>query len=80
MTRDAQARTVMAASATRGGPSARIEPVPTHAFPTPAARPLNAELDSTLAAERYGIRLGRFEDDLAETLDRLLGPPLEASA
>jgi dTDP-4-dehydrorhamnose reductase len=80
MTRDAQGRAVMAASATRGGPSARIEPVPTHAFPTPAARPLNAELDSTLAAERYGIRLGRFEDDLAETLDRLLGPPLEASA
>ena len=80
MTREAQARAVMAASAARGGPSARIEPVPTRDFPTPAARPLNADLDSTLAAERYGIRLGRFADDLAQTLDRLIGPPLEASA
>jgi dTDP-4-dehydrorhamnose reductase len=66
MTRDTQARAVMAASAA--------------AFPTPAKRPLNADLDSSLAAERYGIRLGRFEDDLAQTLDRLIGPPREAHA
>jgi dTDP-4-dehydrorhamnose reductase len=70
----------MVASAARGGPSARIEPIPTRDFPTPAARPLNAELDPSLAFGRYGIRFGRFEDDLAQTLDWLLGPPLEASA
>ena len=78
MTRDWQARAVMAASAARGGPAARIVPILTRDFQTPAARPLNAELDPSLAAARYGVRLGPFADDLAATLDRLLGPPLEA--
>ena len=80
MTRAEQARTVMSASAARGGPCARIQPILTREFPTPATRPLNADLDPSLAAARYGIRLGRFADDLAQTLDRLIGPPLEASA
>jgi len=78
MTRDRQAHAVMAASAARGGPAARIVPILTRDLQTPAARPLNAELDPSLAAARYGVRLGPFADDLAATLDRLLGPPLEA--
>jgi dTDP-4-dehydrorhamnose reductase len=68
----------MAASAARGGPVARIEPVLTRDFPTAAMRPLNAELDCSLAASRYGIRLGPFAADLAATLDALIGPPLAA--
>lgn len=80
MTRDAQARAIVAGAVARGGPFARIEPVPTRDFPTPARRPLNAELDAALAAHRFGIRLGRFEEDLAATLNRLLGPPLGAAA
>jgi dTDP-4-dehydrorhamnose reductase len=75
MTRFEQAELILAGSAARGGPTARVEPVLTADFPVPAARPLNAELDLSRARERYGIELGRFETDLDATLDRLLGPP-----
>jgi len=77
MTRDAQARAILAAAARRGARCAEVVPVPTCDFPTAAARPLNAELDPTLAAERHGIRLGPFADDLEATLDRLVGPRAE---
>ena len=75
MTRFEQACAVMEASRARGGPFARVEPVLTRDFPTPATRPLNVELDPTLAVQRYGIRLGSFAADLVATLDRLIGPP-----
>lgn len=74
MARHEQALAVMAGSAARGGPVAAIRPVPTSDFPTPATRPLNAELDPTLAAERHGLRLAPFEVDLATTLDAIIGP------
>lgn len=74
LARDEQARIVMAASAARGGPTARILPVPTAHFPTPARRALNAALDISRAAGRHGIRLGRFADDVERTLDVVLGP------
>ncbi len=74
MTRDAQARAILEGSRARGGPAARVKPVLTRDFPTPATRPLNAELDVGLAAGRHGLRLGAFADDLARTLDRVLGP------
>lgn len=79
MTRDEQARRVMAASRARGGPYATINPVPTSAFPTPAKRALNAVLDIDLARTRYGISLGPFDRDLAEMLDRVIGPLIGAS-
>jgi dTDP-4-dehydrorhamnose reductase len=79
MTREAQARAIIAASSARGGPFARIAPVTTADFPTPATRPLNAELDCSLAAERYGIGLGSFAADLAATLDALIGRPRGAA-
>lgn len=74
MTRAEQARIILAASQMRGGPFAAVEPVPTVAFPTPATRPLNAELDCSLARERYGLALGPFGPDLDATLNVLLGP------
>jgi dTDP-4-dehydrorhamnose reductase len=80
MSRYEQALLVMKASGARGGPTARIEPVLTRDFPTPARRPLNAVLDTSRAAERYGIILGRFEDDLAATLDRLIRRPVGAAS
>jgi dTDP-4-dehydrorhamnose reductase len=80
LTRDEQARLVLAGSAARGGPFAEITPVLTRDFPTPAVRPLNAELDCRLARERYGIELGPFGPDLDTTLDVLIGPRREASA
>lgn len=77
MTRAEQAGRILAASAARGGPFADIEPVATADFPTPARRPLNAELDVTRAAERHGLALGPFEPDLETTLDIILGPRRE---
>jgi dTDP-4-dehydrorhamnose reductase len=74
MTRYEQALAVVKAARARGAPALRIEPVLTRDFPTPAKRPLNAELDVSLAAARYGIRFRPFEEDLEATLDRLIGP------
>jgi dTDP-4-dehydrorhamnose reductase len=72
MTRAIQARMVLAGSQQRGGPFALVKDILTRDFPTPATRPLNAELDITLARTRYGINLGRFSPMLDETLSRLL--------
>lgn len=80
LTRFAQAEAVLAGSAARGGPTARVEPVRTADFPVPAMRPLNAALDASRARERFGIGLGSFADDLDRTLDRLLGPKVRPSA
>lgn len=44
MNRAEQARKVLAFSRAQGGPYAVVKDVPTSAFPTPAQRPLNAEL------------------------------------
>lgn len=74
LTRDEQARRVMAASALRGGPTARINPVPTSAFPTPAKRALNAVLDIERARTRHAIALGSFDANLDATLDKIIGP------
>jgi dTDP-4-dehydrorhamnose reductase len=74
LSRAQQAQMILAASRARGGAFAEVEPVPTSAFPTPATRPLNAELDCTLASTRYGLRLNPFADDLDATLDDLIGP------
>jgi dTDP-4-dehydrorhamnose reductase len=74
MTRYEQALAVMRATAARGGPTAAVEPIATRDFAAPAARPLNAELDVSLAASCYGVRLGPFEADLTATLDAIIGP------
>ncbi len=73
-TRDVQARAILEGSRRRGGPHAQVDPVATAAFPTPARRPLNAELDTSRAARLHGIALGPFGPDLDATLDRLIGP------
>jgi dTDP-4-dehydrorhamnose reductase len=43
-------------------------PIPTSAFPTPAARPLNAVLDCTKLERTYGVRLRPWREGLADTL------------
>lgn len=65
MTRSDQARAVLAASRTHGGPFAHVKDVPTSAFPTPAARPLNAELDVS-KAHALGFKLPLFADSLSD--------------
>jgi dTDP-4-dehydrorhamnose reductase len=63
MTRSDQARIVLDASRALGGPFAKVNDVPTSAFPTPAQRPLNAELDVS-KAEALGFMLPTFSDSL----------------
>ena len=43
----------------------QIVPIPTNEYPTPARRPLNSRLDSTLAAERFDVRLPDWRSALA---------------
>lgn len=74
MTRDEQARRILAGSAARRGPYAGVVPVLTRDFPTPATRPLNAELDTARVKALYGLQLQPFAEALAATLDRILGP------
>lgn len=63
MTRSDQARIVLDASRALGGPFAKVNDVPTSAFPTPAQRPLNAELDVS-RAQALGFVLPIFSDSL----------------
>lgn len=63
MTRSDQARIVLDASRALGGPFAKVNDVPTSAFPTPAQRPLNAELDVS-KAQALGFVLPIFSDSL----------------
>ena len=45
-----------------------IEPVPTSAYPLPAARPANASLDCTKTWVRFGVRLPGWRESLARAL------------
>lgn len=79
LSRAQQAQIILDAARTRGGPWARVIPVPSSAHPTAARRPLNAVLDCSLATE-LGIALGPFRDDIEATLDCLFGPANPACA
>lgn len=48
---------IFAASARVGGPSARVRPIATADYPTPARRPANSRLDCGKLDAVYGIRL-----------------------
>jgi dTDP-4-dehydrorhamnose reductase len=49
------AEAVFEASAARGGPSARVEPITTADYPTPARRPANSRLSTAKLERDYGI-------------------------
>ncbi len=63
MTRSDQARIVLDASRALGGPFAKVSDVLTSAFPTPAQRPLNVELDVS-KVQALGFVLPTFSDSL----------------
>lgn len=48
-----------------------IEPVPTSAFPTPARRALNAELDSTRLKDVFGVTLRPWPEALADVVTKI---------
>lgn len=68
------AEAVFAASAALGGPSARVRPIATSEYPTPARRPANSRLDGSLLAERYGLRLPPWQASVRACVAELIAP------
>lgn len=62
-------------SALRGGPAARVEPITTADYPTPAKRPANSLLGHDAIREGYGIVPRPWQAALGDILDELIGPP-----
>ncbi|WP_268799017.1 dTDP-4-dehydrorhamnose reductase [Pseudomonas huanghezhanensis] len=52
----------------QGKPCAALEPIPSSAYPTPAARPLNSRLDCSLLSDKWGVRQPAWHDALSECL------------
>jgi dTDP-4-dehydrorhamnose reductase len=53
------------------GLNPRLEPVPTSAFPTPARRALNAELETTRLKTVFGVELTPWREALARVVARM---------
>jgi dTDP-4-dehydrorhamnose reductase len=51
-----------------GKPCAALEPIPSSAYPTPAARPLNSRLDCSLLQREWGVSQPDWHDALLECL------------
>ena len=66
------AAAVFAASAKRGGPTARVVPIPSTEYQTPARRPANSRLDGAKIARLYGIALPPWQPSLERCVDRIL--------
>jgi dTDP-4-dehydrorhamnose reductase len=60
-------------SALRGGPSARVEPITSAEYPTPARRPANSLLSHDALRDAYGIDPRPWPSALADILDELIG-------
>jgi dTDP-4-dehydrorhamnose reductase len=54
------------------GPVARIRPIPTRDYPTPATRPANSRLDCAKIADRHAIAMPHWQDSMQIIVDRLL--------
>ncbi len=66
------AREVFVHSERHGGPVARVVPIATADYPTPARRPANSRLDCTKLAATFGIRLPHWREGVARCVQRLL--------
>lgn len=63
---------IFALSAARGGPSARVTPIPSSEYPTPARRPANSRLSSALLANVHNIFMPDWKISAEQTVARLL--------
>jgi dTDP-4-dehydrorhamnose reductase len=54
-----------------GKPCARLRPIPSSEYPTPAQRPLNSRLDGARLAEEWQIRLPDWRAALDACLQRM---------
>lgn len=66
------ARQIFEVSARIGGPSARVIPVATADYPTPAQRPLNARLDMSETTRVFGVSLPDWRDGLEQAVPVLV--------
>ncbi len=57
-------------SAKNGGPSARIVPIASSDYPTPARRPLNSRLDNAKIAALHGVVLPEWRQSLSGLMTR----------
>ena len=66
------AERVFTTSAAAGGPEARVRPISTSDYPTPARRPVNSRLDSTKLYETHKVRLPDWRSSTDEVVRRLV--------
>lgn len=66
------AEEVFRLSRARGGPSARVLPIPTIEYPTPARRPANSRLDCAKLAAHYDVRMRSWQDALTDCIDAIV--------
>jgi len=62
-------------SAMRGGPSAKVTPIATVDYPTPARRPRNSLLSHAAIATDYDINPRPWAEALSDILNELIGEP-----
>ncbi len=74
------ASAIFEGSAARGGPCARVRPIPTADYPTAAPRPLNSRLDCSALARAWGLSLPHWRDGLQRGLDALVGERMRGDA
>jgi len=67
------AEAVFAESASLGGPSARVEPISTADYPTPARRPANSRLDNSKFRAAFAHALPDWRDGVGRCVRALLG-------
>jgi dTDP-4-dehydrorhamnose reductase len=66
------ATAIFAASAARGGPSARVVPIASAEYQTPARRPENSRLDCTKISRVHGVSLPHWQSSLGPCVGRIL--------
>ncbi len=49
-----------------------LSPIPSSAYPTPATRPLNSQMDCSALTEAYGVTLPDWQDSAKECLKQIL--------
>lgn len=71
------AQAIMAGSAARGGPAARVKPITTADYPTPVTRPADSRLDCTRIETVYAIKPRLWTQALDRALDQIHGSDKE---
>ena len=61
-------------STLKGGPTARVQPITTAEYPTPARRPANSLLSTDLIQEVYGVTPRTWQVAISDIIDELLAP------